>query len=156
MSDAESAIAPLVVEFSIAATAARAFDTWVGRAGVWWPRDHTISGDPVEIEFEPRVGGRILERGADGSTHLWGEVIVWDPPHRVDYRWHLMFTPEEATTVSVTFTETGETTFVRLEQIGWDALGDQGPMRRDRTIGGWGTVTDRYRRTVEAAQKGHR
>jgi hypothetical protein len=150
VSGTESAIEPLVMEFSVAATAAHAFDTWVRRADIWWPRGHTISGDPAAIEFEPWVDGRIVEHDAYGNAYPWGQVVLWDPPHRVDYLWHLMFTPEEATTVSVTFTESDESTVVRLEQVGWEALGTQGPIRRERTIGGWGTVTAHYRRWVDS------
>lgn len=156
MSKARSSIAPLVVEFAVESTVSHAFDTWVRRAATWWPRDHTISGDPAAIEFDPCVGGRIVERDHDGNTHPWGEVVVWDPPNRVDYLWHLMFTPKEATTVSVTFTQSGETTLVRLEQVGWDSLGEQGPIRRERTTRGWSTVTDHYRRSVEPTGRGDR
>lgn len=154
MSDTESTIEPLVVEFTVEATVDHAFDTWVRRVALWWPPDHTVSGDPSSIEFEPRVGGRIIERDRTGNTHPWGDVVLWDPPHRVDYRWHLMFTPDEATTVSVTFTPAGDTTVVRLEQSGWEALGAQGPIRRDRTTRGWAAVNDHYRRSVETTGRG--
>lgn len=154
MSEIESAIEPLVVEFSIAATADHAFDTWVRRIGMWWPRDHTVSGDPAAIEVEPFVGGLIVERDRAGIAHPWGQVVRWEPPRRIDYLWHLMFSPDEATTVSVTFTDSRDATLVRIEQVGWDALGAHGPPRRERTSQGWPTVIEHYRRAFQSVDTG--
>jgi len=143
-------IAPLTVEFEVAADAEHAFTTWVERADLWWPPGHTVSGSPTAIVFEPHTGGRIYERDARGTEHPWSEVVVWDPPHRIEFRWHLFFAPSEATHVAVTFTPSGAGTIVRLEQTGWDALGDAGMLRRERTIRGWTEVCAEFRRIVDA------
>jgi uncharacterized protein YndB with AHSA1/START domain len=67
-----------------------AFKTWTERASSWWPRDHTASGERgVTIVFEPRPGGRIFERTVDGREIEWGEVVRWEPPHLLAYRWHI-------------------------------------------------------------------
>jgi len=144
-------LAPLVVEFRIAAPVAHAFDTWVARAALWWPRGHTVTGAPAAVVFEPRVGGRVFERGAVGHEHVWGEVLAWDAPSHVRYLWHLFFPRAEATVVDVTFTPADGGTEVRLVQTGWDALGDQGPVRRERTVTGWSVVTSAYRAHIDAA-----
>lgn len=141
---AHESTAPLVVEFEVAATPAHAFHTWVGEAARWWPRGHSVSGDPVAVIFESHPGGRIVERAADGTEHAWGEVLDWDPPRRLRYRWHLFFAPEEATEVEVTFTPSPSGTAVRLVQTGWDRLGEAGPVRRERTVAGWAAVTAPY------------
>lgn len=138
-------IPPLEVELHVAAPPEVAFATWVERTAAWWPKGHTVSGDPAQIVFEPRPGGRIYEVGADGEEHPWGTVEAWEPPARLVYRWHLFFAPEEATLVEVTFTARAGGTTVRLEQRGWDALGDAGPVRRERTTAGWAAVTAPYR-----------
>lgn len=154
MTRQEPAIPPLVVEFEVAADVEHAFSTWVERADLWWPRAHTVSGGPVAVVFEPRAGGRIYERDANGGEHPWGEVLVWEPPLRVEYLWHLFFPRAEATRVTVTFAPLGGSTHVRLEQTGWDALGEQGSIRRDRTTRGWGVVSAEYRRFVIEGRKG--
>lgn len=137
-------IPPLVVEFEVGAPVAHAFHVWVDEAARWWPRSHTVSGGPAAVVFEPRAGGRIFERGGDGTEHVWGEVLEWDPPGRLRYLWHLFFTRDDATEVEVTFTPSPVGTSVRLVQTGWDRLGDAGPVRRERTVAGWAAVTSPY------------
>lgn len=132
---------PLVVEFEIAAAPAHVFGTWTDRCATWWPSSHTISGDPAAVVFEPRPGGRIYERGRDGTDHPWGEVLDWEPPTRLRYRWHLFFDPAEATDVEVTFAAVPGGTVVRIVQSGWDRLGDAGPPRRERTGQAWAAIT---------------
>ena len=66
---------PIVVEFDLEASPAHAFEVWTSRPSMWWPRSHTITQDPdLTVVFEPFPGGRIYERGRDGSEHEWGEM----------------------------------------------------------------------------------
>jgi uncharacterized protein YndB with AHSA1/START domain len=139
-------IDPLVVAFEVGVPPSQAFDTWTDRCATWWPRSHTISGHPTAILFEPRPGGRIVEQAPDGTEHPWGEILDWEPPTRLRYRWHLFFDPSDATEVEVTFTPVGGGTAVRLEQRGWDQLGDAGTRRRERTHNAWQAITPRYAR----------
>lgn len=135
---------PLVVDIDVSSGVEHAFATWTDRCGLWWPRSHTVSGDPAAIVFEPRRGGRILERAADGVEHIWGEIIDWEPPARLRYRWHLFFDPGEATDVEVTFTARDGGTAVRIVQTGWERLGAAGPPRRERTGQAWAAIGTRY------------
>jgi len=135
---------PLVVEFEVRGPIAHAFGMWTARCSLWWPRSHTISGNPAAIVFEPHPGGRVFERGHDGAEHTWGQVLDWDPPRRLKYRWHLFFDAAQATDVEVTFTESGGMTAVRLNQSGWDRLGAAGPPRRTRTGQAWASISGLY------------
>ena len=78
MSEPDGAIPPLVVEFAVAAPVQHCFDAWVSRQELWWPRSHTVSGDPRAIVIQPRAGGRMFERDSEGAEHPWGEVLTWD------------------------------------------------------------------------------
>jgi DNA-binding transcriptional ArsR family regulator/uncharacterized protein YndB with AHSA1/START domain len=138
--------APLVVEFQVDVPTEQAFDVWTRRCATWWPSSHTLSGDPAAITFEPRAGGRIVERGHDGQEHAWGEVLDWEPPGRLRYLWHLFFDRSEATEVEITFTPAGAATAVRLEQRGWERLGAAGQVRKERTRGAWAAITAEYAR----------
>ena len=136
---------PLVVEFAVQASPEHAFATWTERCAMWWPAGHSLSGHPASITFEPRPGGRIFETATDGTQHDWGTVVAWEPPTRVAYRWHLFFDPSQATDVEVTFRGgENERTIVRLEQRGWERLGDAGPTRRTRTGSMWAEFTALY------------
>jgi uncharacterized protein YndB with AHSA1/START domain len=135
---------PLVVRFDVAAAPPRAFELWTQRAATWWPRAHTLSGDPAAITFEPRPQGRILERAPDGREHPWGTVLEWEPPRRLRYLWHLFFDPSEATEVEVRFEPRPGGTTIELIQTGWERLGSAGPPRRERTGQVWQAIADAF------------
>jgi hypothetical protein len=72
--------------------------------------------------------------------------MVWEPPDRVGYLWHLFFERSEATEITVTFTGTETGSRIRLEQTGFEKLDrDVGPERRRRTNQAWLEVTSYYR-----------
>lgn len=134
----------LVVEFEVGTSLARAFATRTERCAIWWPPAHTVSGDAAAITFEPYSGGRIFERSVEGVEYEWGRMLDWEPPRRLRYRWHLFFDPSEATEVEVTFTAVAERTAVRLEQTGWDRLGEPGVQRRARTGAVWARLVPAF------------
>lgn len=104
--------------------------------------------DDFDVVFEPHVGGRVYERGADGVEYEWGEVTVWEPPRRLDYLWHIFLDRHQATTVTVTFTPTDSGTSVRLENSGFEVFGDGAEERAGRVGGAWETLTARYREAL--------
>ena len=45
------------------------------------PREHNmLAVEIAETVFEPHVGGRIYDRGVDGSEYHWARVLAFDPP----------------------------------------------------------------------------
>ena len=146
-------IEPIRLAFDVDAPPARAFDVWASRISQWWPADHTVTAEPgLAVVLEPRSGGRIYERTAAGVEHEWGEVTVWEPPHRLVYLWHLRQDRADATEVEIRFLPHGEAaTHVEIEHRGWEALGAQGEDRRDRNHGGWATLLPHYVAAVAAS-----
>jgi uncharacterized protein YndB with AHSA1/START domain len=123
---------------------------WTRRFDAWWPPDHTATGRAdARAVLEPRAGGRIYERTSDGIEHDWGEVTVWEPPHRLGYLWHLRSDRAVATDVDIRFVAEGRHTRIHIEHTGWERLGDQAPAWRDRNQMGWTTLLPHY---VAAAQ----
>ena len=131
---------PLVVEFEVGVPPAEAFDVWTRRCAVWWPPSHTVSGDPSAITFESRAGVGSWSRGRDGAEHDWGAGAGLRPPTRVRYllapvasrprrrpRWSSRSPPCTAGAA------------VRLEQRGWEKLGDAGLPRLAADGAGVGT-----------------
>jgi len=131
-------IEPLRIDLDVECPAAHAFTVWTERFGTWWPHSHTVSGDPAAVVLEPRVGGRIYERTADGREIDWGEITVWEPPKRLAYLWHIRRDRADATDVEITFVDRGDgATRVEVVHSGWERLGDDGQSWRDANRGGW-------------------
>lgn len=124
------------------------------------PREHNLL--PVEIAetvLEPRVGGRVYDRGVDGSTCQWARVLAVDPPHRLVISWditpdfRLEPDPARCSEVEVTFTAVGdEQTRVRLEHRHLDRHGAGWQGWRDSAAGdrAWGLYLARFRELAEA------
>jgi uncharacterized protein YndB with AHSA1/START domain len=69
----------------------QAFALFTGRIAQWWPGGGVPGGDPGArpgtVVLEPRPQGKIYRRHDDGSIEFWGEVQVWEPPHRLVLVW---------------------------------------------------------------------
>jgi uncharacterized protein YndB with AHSA1/START domain len=146
-------IEPLRLTFDVPCPADVAFDVWTAAIDGWWPADHTASGESdATVVLEPGVGGRIFERTAAGHEHDWGEVVAWEPPSRLVYRWHLRRDRADATEVEIRFEPLGPgATRVAIEHRGWERLGAGGQEWRDRNMGGWSTLLPHYRAAARAA-----
>lgn len=129
---------PLEITFTVACAPSQAFALWTARTSLWWPIGHSVSAAPgLRVTFEPGRGGRIFERTPAGVEHDWGEILAWDPPHRLRYLWHLRRDRRDATEVDITFAPDGAGTRVTIVHSGWERLGDDGSAWRDRNRQGW-------------------
>lgn len=139
-------IKPVSKEISVPLAPARAFALFTDGIAGWWPlRTHSVAGDEaVSCRFEPRVGGRLLETAADGSEHVWGTLLEWDPPARLVMSWHAGRTPDAAQQVSITFTPEGDSTRLHLVHTGWERLAEAAPRERDSYDSGWDYVLGLY------------
>ncbi len=117
----------------------KAFTVFTDRFGDFKPPEHNMLQVPIaETVFEPKVGGNIVDRGADGSECRWARILAYDPPNRVVFSWDIGPTwqveadPELTSEVEVTFTaETPDCTRIELEHRHLDRHGP-----------GWGSVRD--------------
>ena len=149
-------IDPYRLVFDVDAPQDHAFDTYTNGIARWWPQSHTHTGlDGLRVVLEGHVGGRIYERALDGREWDWGRVLVWQPPERLVYSWHLRTGPEHATEVEIVFRAIDdESTRVEIEHRGWEAWGDQAQAQRDQHGGGWMSLLPHYQEAVvEAAWK---
>ena len=77
-------------EIVVEAPADRAFRVFTEQMDKIKPREHNMLGvDIAETIFEPRAGGRIYDRGTDGSECEWASVIAFEPPDRVVFSWNV-------------------------------------------------------------------
>jgi uncharacterized protein YndB with AHSA1/START domain len=102
---------PVEVSIEVQGSIEEAFEVFTDDMGSWWPADHHIlQAELAEMVFEPRAGGRIIDRGVDGSECPWARVLVYDPPHQLVFSWDISLTwqietdPSRSSEVDVRFT----------------------------------------------------
>lgn len=145
MSVAQFTVPPIVKSVVIRAAPARAFELFAGELARWWPLTQFHTGpDPVGCAIEPRVGGRVFERAADGRETPWGTVTAYDPPDRLAFTWIVGLSADQAQQIDVRFTPEGGGTRVALTHSGWEKLGDAAASLRERYSQGWGTLVERF------------
>lgn len=136
-------VPPVVKTIRVACAPETAFRVFTDDIATWWPlATHSLSDDPITCAIEGRVGGRLFERGRDGSEPLWGTVLVWDPPRRLAFTWQVHIDPQLAQRIDVTFAPQGGGTEVTLTHAGWDRLGEAGRKRREAYDKGWVKVLE--------------
>ncbi len=132
----------------------RAFAVFTERFGDFKPREHNLMSAPIaETVFEPRVGGHIYDRSADGSECRWARILAYEPPNRVVFtwdispRWQLETELDNTSEVEVRFVaESPDRTRLELEHRqldrhgpGWESVRDG--VADDR---GWPLYLSRY------------
>ena len=125
----------------------RAFDVFTAGIGTWFPPEYNLmQSEIVERVFEPREGGSVYDKGADGSECHWGRVLAYEPPDRVVFswdistQWQIESDPEKTSEVDVRFTSEGaERTRVDVEHRNLDRHGEGWEQTRDAVggEGGW-------------------
>ncbi len=143
---------PVLRSAHVARPVDETFAVFTRRIGAWWPLPtHGIFGaDAGGLAFED---GLLVERAVDGRTCVWGEVLAWDPPHRVVLSWHPGQDADDASEVEVRFTASDDGgTRVELEHRGWDRFGDSALRRRHSYVGpgAWGSVLDHFADLADA------
>jgi uncharacterized protein YndB with AHSA1/START domain len=138
----------------VEAPAERAFRVFTEQMDKIKPREHNMLGvDIAETVFEPRAGGRIYDRGTDGSECEWASVIAYEPPERVVFSWNVSpywqveTDPGRRSEVEVRFVAEGpDRTRVELEHRHLDRHGDGWEGLRDGVAApdGWPLYLQRF------------
>src|SRR5215212_7698567 len=110
----------------------RAFRLFTEQFDMIKPREHNmLEVDIADSVFEPREGGRVYDRGVDGSECQWARVLAYEPPDRILFtwdispRWQIEDDLSRASEVEVRFiAESAERTRVELEHRHLDRHGD--------------------------------
>ncbi|MEO8689986.1 MAG: SRPBCC domain-containing protein [Solirubrobacteraceae bacterium] len=145
---------PLRLAFTVGCPPEHAFSTWAERTSLWWPKGHSVTGDPeLSVTIEPRPGGRIFERTPTGDEHDWGEVVAWEPPCRLAYLWHLRQDRADATRVEVSFAAAEAGTEVTIVHSGWERLGARAQDLRERNVRGWAGLVPHFEAFVRLDQR---
>jgi uncharacterized protein YndB with AHSA1/START domain len=138
----------------------RAFAVFTEQFDSIKPREHNLlAAEIAETVFEPRAGGRIYDRGVDGSECQWARVLAYEPPDRVLFSWDI--TPQwriesdhdKTSEVEVRFVaETPDRTRVELEHRNLDRHGEGWEAERDGVAGegGWPLYLQRFAELLKA------
>jgi uncharacterized protein YndB with AHSA1/START domain len=138
----------------VQAPIARAFSVFTEDFGSFKPPEHNmLSVDIAETVFEPRAGGRVFDRGTDGSECRWARVLAYEPPDRVviswdiSPQWQIETDFEKSSEVEVRFiAEAPERTRVELEHRNLERHGDGWEAIREGVDGaaGWPLYLHRF------------
>ena len=134
---------PVVNTIEVPCSQEKAFEVFVNGMGSWWPLDKRsvsmLSGEPARsLRIDPRLGGKIVETGHDGTEHLWGTIRSYDPHDSITMDFHMGLPAETASLVEVRFTVLEKhRTRVVLTQSNWEAFGDLAEMMRGGYGSGW-------------------
>jgi uncharacterized protein YndB with AHSA1/START domain len=151
-------------EIVVEASAERAFRVFTERLDEIKPRDH----NPLEVEIaetvlEPRAGGRIYDRGVDGSEFEWATLLAFEPPLRFAFSWNFdaswEFQPDAArrSEVEISFHPEGAgRTRVVLEHRHLERHGEGWEGMREGVggEGGWPLYLDRFAAVIQAGGAG--
>jgi uncharacterized protein YndB with AHSA1/START domain len=134
----------------------QAFSVFTQGIGTWFPSEYNLLDVEIaERVFEPRVGGRVYDRGTDGSECQWARVLAYEPPNRVviswdiSPQWQIETDLEKTSEVDVRFVaEAGDRTRVELEHRNLDRHGEGWEQTRE-SVGGEGGWPGCLRRFAE-------
>ena len=154
----EAQATSITTQIVVEAPQDRAFSVFVERFDDIKPREHNmLSVDVEETVLEPRVGGDIYDRGADGSVCRWARVLAYEPPDRIVFSWDIspQWRPEtdldRTSEVEVRFIEEAPgRTRVELEHRHLDRHGEgwEGMREGVDSADGWPLYLQRFRDLV--------
>ena len=143
----EASATSVYTTVTVDAPIADAFSVFTEGIGTWMPPEYNMLKVPIAKRvFEPFAGGRVYDRGTDGSECHWGQVLVYEPPTRVvigwkiSPQWQVEADPIKMSEVDVRFVAEGPNrTRVELEHRHIDRHGDGWESERDAlgADGGW-------------------
>jgi uncharacterized protein YndB with AHSA1/START domain len=158
MTAAQIKPAPVRRSVFVKASPEHAFQVFTAGFDRWWPKSHSVGASPQRTaRMELKAGGRWYEVGEDGSQTEWGEVMAFEPPHRLVLIWRIgadwKCDPNLHTEVEVRFTPEADGVRVDLEHRNLEAYGERAEQVKgaiDREGGGWGALLDTFKKAAEA------
>ena len=158
-SPTETAAGAVRKSITVTAGVERAFRVFTEDYDSWWPRSHHIGKSPMtKAIIETRQGGRCYSEQEDGSECDWGQVLAWEPPHRLVIAWQIThewgYQPDmsKSSEVEIRFTaQPGGGTRVDLEHRHFERMGPEGDTMRVGVDGpgGWSSLMELFKAQAE-------
>jgi uncharacterized protein YndB with AHSA1/START domain len=138
---------PITHERSLRCSTEHAFATYTGRIDEWWDPRYTASADTLTaVTIEPYVGGRVYATHSDVGEDDWGEVIAWEPAHRLVHTFSLAQDLQYPSEVRVEFAPDPAGCTLRFAHAGW--MEANAAARKKFTD--WPIILDRFARLAES------
>lgn len=122
---------PLSYRIEVPCSQKKAFEVFAGDFSSWWPLDKRAmstyaTGNPAKgLSVDARLGGKIIETGADHSEHHWGTFTAYDPYGYLAFDFHMGLPAEQTGKVEVKFVPLDDSrTMVELIHSNWEGYGD--------------------------------
>jgi uncharacterized protein YndB with AHSA1/START domain len=115
--------------------------------GEWWPGG--FGGKDSKLSMGCEVGGRFLERRADGTEYEIGRLTAYQPPSLVAFTWRAPGW-EIITQVEISFSAEAGGTRIELEHSGWEHSAKTRDARNNYDSG-WGTILGHYQKAFAPA-----
>jgi uncharacterized protein YndB with AHSA1/START domain len=117
-------VSAVLVAIRVPAAPDEVFDAFTDDIGLWWrPSDLfqlTPRGDGT-LSFDGQT--RLITTLPNGKVFEIGRVTAWECGARLAFTWRqATFTPDQVTSVDVTFQAIGEETRVTVTHRGWDTI----------------------------------
>lgn len=118
--------AQVLIALRVAAPPEKAFAGFTDDIALWWTPHRgfqiTPRGDGV-LAFEGGEGGRLITTLPNGKVFKIGDILLWEPPHRLAFTWRqATFAPDMQTRVEVLFEPVGPETRVTVTHAGWTSI----------------------------------
>jgi len=122
-----------------------AFELFTDNMDTWWPGDsHSVASykklEMKKVTFPKHVGEDIIEEDETGETYVWGSIIAYDPGKYLAFHWHPGRPADQATVVTLTFTQTENGTRCDLTHGGFEILGPEADAVSTSYLHGWDLV----------------
>lgn len=137
----------LQVELSIDINASprRVWDALLAEIG---PRMKGEKNKPMQLQLEPRPGGRLYRDLGNDTGHLWGHVQVIKPPTLLEITGPLFMSYPAINHLQFQLTEQDGGNSTRLKFL-HRAHGDINPQHREGVSEGWWELLESIRDTAE-------
>jgi uncharacterized protein YndB with AHSA1/START domain len=154
----DSQSAPVKKSITVRASVPQAFEIFTADFDSWWPRSHHIGSSPMQKAIiETHLRGRCYSEQIDGTECDWGQVLAWEPPHRLVIAWQIggdwKYEPDlaKSSEVEILFTEEPDgRTLVSLEHRHLDRTATHAEAMRAslESPNGWGGMLQLFAERV--------
>ena len=142
------------MEIPIAAPRERVWRALTEQIDLWWPQDFRAATDPLRMEFDATLGGRIHEHGGDGGGVIWYTVYAITPGVSIDLAGQLSsaFGGPAQSLLRLVLRDQGANTVLELTDA---VVGNVGPRTADTNRSGWEAIfANAFRAFVEHSADG--